>query len=206
MNNEEFLEILKSRRSIRKFMPDPVPAADVEKIITAASWAPSGTNKQNWSFVVVTTAEIKKAMKEAVEAELAAVSEKINLSDARNVFKTYSLNFTFFNEAPVVIAVIKKPYNSITQKILNRYKIYRPEPSTDVQGPSAAIQNLMLMAHVLGYGTCWMTGPLIARERLEKLLGVSSPDELMAVIPLGRPAHAPDHPPKKHLPDITRHM
>lgn len=160
MNAGEFLEILKSRRSIRKFLPDPVPAGDIEKIITAASWAPSGTNMQNWEFVIATSNEIKKSMKDAVESELAEVSEKISLAEAKNVFKTYSLNFTFFNEAPVVIAVIKKPYVSITQKIMKRYNIQVSKTSADVQGPSAAIENLILMAHVLGYGACWMTGPL----------------------------------------------
>ena len=206
MDINKFLEILKSRRSIRKFLPDQVPKSDIEKIITAASWAPSGTNMQNWEFVVVISAEIKKAMKDAVETEISEASEKIGLADARNVFRTYSLNFTFFNEAPVVVAVIKKPYDSVTQRILQRYKITISKTTADVQGPSAAIQNLMLMAHVLGYGTCWMTGPLIAREKLERILDISLPDELMALIPIGKPAHPMSHPPKKPLPDILRYL
>jgi len=202
----EFLEILKSRRSVRKFLPEPVNEGDLKKMICAASWAPSGTNKQNWGFIVARSAEVRKKMKEAVEMELSETSGRISLPEAKNVFTAYALNFTFFGDAPAVIAVVKKPYESVTQKIMKRYKLEPPKTYANVQGPAAAIENLLLMAHALGYGTCWMTGPLIAKGRLEKILGIEPPDELLALVPVGRPAQSPKPPARKEISDITGYL
>jgi len=56
---DSFLELVKSRRSIRKFKPDPIPDEYVAKIIEAARYAPSGANTQPWEFVVVKKQELK---------------------------------------------------------------------------------------------------------------------------------------------------
>ena len=207
MDPINFLEVLKTRRSIRQFLPDEVPKSDIEMMLSAAASAPSGTNKQNWEFIVVFSTQEKKAMKGAVVEELEAAVKKIGLPDAQTVFRGYTANFTFFDAAPVVIAVVKKPYISVTTKIFKRYKIELKSGSTaDVQGPSAAVENLILMAHALGYGSCWMTGPLIAREKLEIILGIESPDELMALVPLGRPATPVEPPYKKGVFEISRYL
>src|SRR5689334_23237507 len=47
-------ELIKERRSIRKYKKDPVPRELVEKIVATGCWAPSGKNFQNWRFFVVT--------------------------------------------------------------------------------------------------------------------------------------------------------
>jgi nitroreductase len=73
----------------------------------------------------------------------------------------------------------------------------------DIEGPSAAVQNLLLMAHVLGYGACWMTGPLLAGGALQELLGISAPDELLAVIPVGRCGQLPLPPARKKQEEIV---
>ncbi|MHB9154265.1 MAG: nitroreductase family protein [Endomicrobiales bacterium] len=208
MNAEEFLEVLRNRRSVRKFQSAPVPREDIERIITAASWAPSGTNHQNWHFTVVQSGHVRKEMADAVVKEVEDIASRVTLPQAQQGLRAYMNYFTFFSQAPVVIAVIKKPYNSVTQRIFLRYNLAdRFSTSTDVQGPSAAIQNLVLMAHALGYGTCWMTGPLVARVPLEKILKVEPPDELMALIPLGKPAHVSPAPPRrKKLKEITAYL
>ncbi len=53
MNYENLLELVKERRSIRKFKPDPIPDEYVDKIIEAARWAPSGGNSPPWEFIVI---------------------------------------------------------------------------------------------------------------------------------------------------------
>lgn len=50
----EFFKVVKKRRSIRSFKPDPIPEGAVEQILDAARWAISGANGQPWEFVVVT--------------------------------------------------------------------------------------------------------------------------------------------------------
>ena len=53
MDYESLLELIKKRRSIRGFKPDPIPDKYVDKIIEAARWAPSGANSQPWEFIVI---------------------------------------------------------------------------------------------------------------------------------------------------------
>jgi len=59
MDYDGLLELVKNRRSVRKFKPDPVPDEYVDKIIEVARWAPSGFNTQPWDFVVVKRKELK---------------------------------------------------------------------------------------------------------------------------------------------------
>ncbi|MCC6022892.1 MAG: nitroreductase family protein [Desulfurococcaceae archaeon] len=60
--SEELLNFLISRRSIRKFRPDPVPDELILKILDVARYAPSARNSQPWVFIVVKDPEIKKKL------------------------------------------------------------------------------------------------------------------------------------------------
>ncbi len=64
MNYDDLLELVKKRRSTRRFKPDPIPDEYIEKIIEVARWAPSGFNQQPWEFIVVKKAELKKKVVE----------------------------------------------------------------------------------------------------------------------------------------------
>jgi nitroreductase len=205
MNAEDLAAVLAARRSVRKFLPDPVPAADVDKIIDAARWAPSGSNSQNWSFIVVRSGEVRERMLAAVQERVAALSRQITSPRASREFIAYSGYYTVFAGAPVVIAVIKKPYISLNLRIMERYHILPQRwSSADIQGPAAAIQNMLLMTHALGYGACWMTGPLVAGAELEKILGIESPDQLMALVPVGKAAVTGAAPARKTPAEISR--
>ncbi|MFC1869223.1 nitroreductase family protein [Thermodesulfobacteriota bacterium] len=67
MEYDTFLEFVKSRRTIRKIKPDPLPDDTVDKLIEAARWAPSGFNMQPWEFVVVKEPDLQSAIKKAVD-------------------------------------------------------------------------------------------------------------------------------------------
>ncbi|MFX0123559.1 MAG: nitroreductase family protein [Candidatus Hodarchaeota archaeon] len=58
----DVLDILKSRRSIRKYKPTPVEHDKLEKCLEAARWAPSASNKQPWEFMIVTDKEIRNKL------------------------------------------------------------------------------------------------------------------------------------------------
>lgn len=62
-------ELMARRRSVRAFSPDPVPSEVLEQCVRAAAQAPSGANKQPWTFVVVTDPAVKAKIREAAEAE-----------------------------------------------------------------------------------------------------------------------------------------
>jgi iodotyrosine deiodinase len=66
---ESFLGIMRSRRSVRAFRPDPVPRAVIERLVEAAASAPSGANKQPWRFVCVSDPATKHAIRLAAEEE-----------------------------------------------------------------------------------------------------------------------------------------
>lgn len=53
MNDMEFFDLIKNRRSIRKYKTQPVHKEDVLKILDAANWAPSAMNRQPWEFLVI---------------------------------------------------------------------------------------------------------------------------------------------------------
>ena len=70
MEYEDLLELVKNRRSVRKFKPDPIPDGCVEKIIEVARWAPSGFNTQPWEFVVVKKKELKEKISEILQSNM----------------------------------------------------------------------------------------------------------------------------------------
>ena len=65
VNYESFLELLKYRRSIRKFKPDQIPDEYVMKILDAGHYAMSGSNSQPWEFIVVKDPDNKKKIRKA---------------------------------------------------------------------------------------------------------------------------------------------
>ena len=56
---QDILDVLISRKSIRRYKPDPVPDEMIDKILEAARWAPTGENYQTWRFIVIRDQEIK---------------------------------------------------------------------------------------------------------------------------------------------------
>lgn len=74
---KDFFEVVKGRRSVREFTPEPVSEADLEKILEAGRWAPSGKNTQPWAFVLVKS--------KAKRAALAALSRQKELIESAPV-------------------------------------------------------------------------------------------------------------------------
>jgi len=208
----EVLEAIQARRSIRKFTEEPVSDQDMAIILQAATLAPSPGNKQQWHFIVVRNRDVLRRMTTAVEAEILALvsfgQDKGMLAEAREVKSRLPFNL-FFETAPVTIAVCERMDPPDGRDRLWRAmgltdaQIERLRPSRALQAIGASIQNLILAAASLGYGTCWMTGPLIAVRQLEEILGIGPPFRLVSLIPIGRPAESPLARPRKGLEDVT---
>lgn len=189
---KDFWDVIKGRRSVRSFGDKEVPDEYIEKILKAAHVAPSGSNQRNWEFIVIKDKQGKEELKEIVVKRIDEISSKIVSEKAKREFKNYSKYFTFFSDAPVVIAVVMKPYDSLTARILKRYLAdAKYESMAGIESVSAAIENMLLAATALGLGACWMTGPLIAKGELQKAIGISNPSELVALVPIGFPKHKP---------------
>jgi nitroreductase len=192
---------MKERMSIRKFRKEPVPRDQILRMVEAASWAPTAGNAQNFRFIAVQDKETIARMKGIVDEVVERITGK---APAEGKPSSHNL----FAYAPVAVAVVATPYESVTDKTLRvkdpeRYKGRRFQANPGLQGVSAAIAQFLLAAHALGYATCWMTGPLIAKPELESALLVNFPEELVAVIALGKSASTATKPPRKATEEIV---
>jgi len=197
----DVFETMKARQSIRKFRKDPVPKDHILRMAEAAAWAPTAGNSQNFRFIAVQEREMIDRMRGIVDEIVARVTGREDAAGKA----TYQNLFAF---APTVICVVGGPYESATDKVLRekdpeRYKARRFLVNPGLQGISAGITQFILAACALGYGTCWMTGPLIAKAELESALSVRQPEELLAIIAVGKPDAAPPKPPRKPASEIT---
>lgn len=202
------VEAIEGRRSVRRFKEDPVPEADIIRIIRAATLAPSAGNEQMWHFLVTRDKKKMEALLRAVEEaseEALAWPEVRGNEEFEGHIKGMARNAVIFTRPPVVIAALTKPYgNPLDSKILPAHglrfqEIHRLRADPGTQSLGAAVQNLLLMALALGYGTCWMTGPLLATFKMERILGIKEPWRLACLIPLGVPDYAPDPRPRRPL-------
>jgi nitroreductase len=120
-----------------------------------------------------------------------------------------STYYTFFENAPVVIAVFLEGYDAGTDKLLAKMgyaaeDIKRLRPLPGLQSVAAAVEHMLLATHALGYGSCWMTGPLVAQEAFEKLLGYGKEKFIAALLPVGVPDEDPQARPRKQLDEIMK--
>lgn len=208
---QELIDVILSRRSHRKFLSDPVPKEDIEKIIYIATMSPSATNSQPWEFVAVYDNALKEELAKAVLKKLELMSSNLDKdNDSRQIklISKSSFYFTFFKEAPVVIFAIAKPYKSVMD-FINEYFLEEDEPSfayeASIQSVSASILQLQIAAHIMGYGSCWMTAPNIAKKEMGKILGIHDNDRIIATIPLGKPAtNSLSAPRRKSVNEVLR--
>ena len=180
------------RTSVRKYSPEPVPREDVEAMVALAIRAANAGNAQFWRFVAVEDAATRAAMKDAVDAVLDEMSAWPEAEGLDKELRSYRAYATFFDEAPVVIAVFGRSYHSLADELHQRRGLPREERDRlrqrpDIQSIGGAVQLLCTAAHALGYGSCWMTAPVLAAPAIEELLGVEPPARLVAVVPIGRP-------------------
>jgi nitroreductase len=206
----DLFDAIQGRKSIRRFKVTPVPDADIKHILNAGRLAPSANNTQPWSFLVIKDREMLKKMAGAAREMIDRMIPFAEDEKQAQRLEAYKGNYyTFFEHAPVVIAVCTEAYDAGTDRLLARMgysaeDIKRLRPLPGLQSVSAAIQNMLLMVHALGYGSCWMTGPLVAQEAFEKLLGFGKEKSIVALLPIGVPAENPPARNRKPLEEMMR--
>lgn len=206
----DLFDAIEGRKSIRRFKHTPVPDEDIMKILDAGRFAPSASNTQPWSFIVIKDRAVLKAMATAVRVMIDrmipyAASEK----QAQRLAAYKSYYYTFFENAPIVIAVCMEISDAGTDQLLARMgysteTIRRLRPLPGLQSVAAAVEHMLLAIHALGYGSCWMTGPVIAQEAFEKLLDFGKEKCIAALLPVGLPDEDPPARNRKPLTEITR--
>jgi len=194
-------ELIRSRRTVRKWKSDDVPEEMLKKGIELATWAPNGGNYQGWHFIVVKNKEMIKKMADAVQTVANKVASWPEAMPYKEEVERYQRNTSAFRNAPVCIAVLMSQYQSVADKILTARESSDPEARqilsfrrsapTSVQSAAAAITTMLLVYQQMGLGTVWMAAPLQAKAEIEKLVNAPSGMSLIALVALGYPEESP---------------
>ncbi|MCE5197428.1 MAG: nitroreductase family protein [Armatimonadota bacterium] len=203
----ELREVIETRASVRQFAGDMVPVEHLREMVRLAGLAPSINNSQPWRFIAMTNRELLASLAGAVRGKVEEMLPVCNDEEERRAKSQVEWFSTFFEDAPAVIAVVACPYQAIVDKALPHTNLSHDDLNAmrghpDIESIGASIQNLMLAAVNMGYGTCWLSGPLIAREALEERLRIEQPWRLAAMIAVGKPAHTTRQREKKPVEEI----
>ncbi len=175
----DFLEMIKARRTVRKYKKDPIPEEILQKVLEAARWAPSWANFQCWEYVVVKDPVVK--------AQLADSFRKGN---------------------PIIPALTEAPVVLVACSVLQKSGHFGGKAATDkgdwfMFDVALSMENLILAAHSLGLGTA-IVGAFDAKKVSESL-GLPENIAVVAMTPLGYPEQIPPTPPRKELTEFVHY-
>lgn len=204
MLSNPFIEILKSRRSIRKFTDEKITDEEISCLIEAASSAPSNSNRQPWKFIVLKSEEKKKEITRAVLNKIGLLKTTPADVEMLAVIDSYKDYLLFIKDAPVLIFALYKLPPLIVTEFVSEHKLKGIESmaQNELISVSMAVENLLLASHSIGLGSCCTTGPLIAAPEIKSILDVRPPFEIAAVIALGHYGYIPAAPARKPVKNI----
>lgn len=162
----DLMETIYHRRSVRNFAIKPIEKTTIETLLEAAVQAPSAMNSQPWAFAVIQDQQwLKKCSDQAKSFLLSHLEHFPPLRKYEAALGNPS--FQIFYNAPALVVIYAKPESPHT-----------------VEDSSLAAQNLMLAAHSLGLGTCWIgfATPLLNLPEWKQELG--APPEYAAIAPI----------------------
>jgi F420 biosynthesis protein FbiB-like protein len=179
-------DAIAERRSIRRYLDQPISDALLETLLRAAGWAPSAHNRQPWRFALLRAAAPKDRLARAMGARLTADRRRDGDAEAA-IAQDVARSHARITGAPVVIAVC------LSLVDMDRYHDEAraaAERLMAVQSTAMAVQNLLLAATAQGLGACWMCAPLFCPEVVRAALDLPGDWEPQALVTLGHPASA----------------
>lgn len=180
---------MKERRSCRDFLSEPIEKDKIEKILEAASWAPSPLNLQPWEFIVIT----KEAVKEKLFSEAKRCIKWTLDKTGWDWLKTYKADF--LQNAPVVIAVVGDPKKTGVDMLLKEGGVGYQHAC------AAAIQNINLAAYALNLSSLWFT--FFEKEPVREILDISPGKTPIALVCIGKPNKRIEQVPRKDISKKT---
>ncbi len=184
--DNDIVEIMMSRRSIRRYTNESVEDSLIKKILTAAIWAPSAHNRQPWRFVVVTDSVVKRRLVSEMGKRLRKDLEADQIDQA--IIETdVARSFKRITSAPVLVLI---SMSKIDMDIYQDLQRQENETIMAIQSTAMAGQNLMLAAHSFGIGTCWLCAPLFCPGVVKEVLNLPQDWEPQGLITMGFPAES----------------
>ncbi len=204
MQIDDFLDLVKRRRSIRRFKPDPVPNEYINKILEAGRWAMSGANGQPWEFIVVKGKDLKdKIFQIYIEnRQLTHDLEMTRIEELRHPGAIPTSGQTFFKDAPVLIMVCGDrrtiQVSVLAASLLGESTVFHHNLAN-------ATQNIQLAAAAAGLGAEWISVPRTNDEKLRALLEVPDVFTIETMVAIGYPAYQPKPGHRRELDEIVHH-
>lgn len=188
--SHSFYELMNRRRTVRDFSDKPVPAELIEQIILTASTAPSGANKQPWTFCLVSDPAIKKAIREAAEKEEYTNYHGRMSDEWLDDLKSLGTNWEkpFLETAPYLIVVFKKSWEQAGAEKLKNYYVME----------SVGLATGFLLAALHYAGLVALTHTPSPMNFLQEILKRPENEKPFLLIPVGYPAE------NAEVPDISR--
>jgi nitroreductase len=174
MNYDEFMQVVRARRSVRTYKPDPVNDGVIKKIIEAGKWAPCGNNIQVLEVIVI--------------------KDKTLIEQIENITgQSLEPSLTQHFGAPIMLAILGD------SRICEGYfkGFFREEILHSCL--SVALENMLLAAAAVGLGSVWKTVAPYAAVKIKDLLGIPQFYVLKALMPLGYPKGEITTPPKNDV-------
>lgn len=198
----EFIEVLKSRRSIRKFKSDTIPDNIIHELLEAARIAPSGSNLQPTRFIVVKSASGREKLKGCTPLPFVhnAPVTIIALADT-SALNTREARMSELREAG---AFIDTPLDgpAFAEAIKSRTVMSEADAAAYLKFNAAiAIDHLILRATDLGLGTCWIG--MFDQKKVKEVFDVDPKYIVAALIPLGYPDQSPAPRPRLSMNEIV---
>jgi len=189
MSYDDFLELVKKRRSFRRFKSDPVPKEILEKVLEAARHPPSAGNSQPWEFIVVQDVATKKSITQSITSGY----KKIRKADP-TMYWAVAVQ-PHLATAPVLIIVCGD------RRLQQTYPAHLPGEVLLRQSLAISIYTLQLAAASFGLATAWATMQTESREtQIRKLLGIPEVYTVDHIVPLGYPDEEKENSDKALLP------
>jgi 5,6-dimethylbenzimidazole synthase len=170
--------VMRARRDVREFRPDPVPFEVLGRILEMAHYAPSVGFMQPWNFILITSLDIRRHIKQLFEARNAQEAAQIEDEDRKRLYGYLKLEGIL--EAPLNLAVTCD-HRRDSPFVLGR----GPMPQTDLYSTCLAIENIWLAARADGVGIGWVS--IFHPHAVANLLQLPSGVELVAYLCVGYP-------------------
>ena len=202
------LDLIKKRRSIRRFKPEAIPEGYIEKILESGRWAMSGANAQPWEFIVVRDEATRKKIVDSwfEPTKEAYIIEQTRLPDMRHHHLRELATSPAFRDAPVLIAVIgdRRTYQAT---VLGANFLVTEGGSGAIYFKNMAntTQNIHLAAAALGLGSEWISVNRLWAEAIKGILEIPELLDVHTMVAVGYPAYQPKEAYRRPLADMVHY-